>query len=161
MTATPLQMAAAFSSIINGGTYYQPRLVDQMVDGEGKTETKKPIALKTGVVSEATSSDMRSLLEKVIASKTYIRPAFNQTLYSIGGKTGTAEIAKPGGGYYEHEFNGTYLGFVGGNMPEYVITVRVNQPKNGGYAGTAAAQPIFVELAHMLIDDFGVTPKGH
>lgn len=161
MTATPLQMAAAFASIVNGGTYYQPRLVDQMVDGEGMKEAKKPVVLKTNVISESASRDMRSLLEGVIASKTYIRPAFKQNLYSVGGKTGTAEIAKPGGGYHEHEFNGTYLGFVGGNMPEYVITVRVNQPKIGGYAGTAAAQPIFVELAHMLIDDFGVTPKGH
>lgn len=161
MTATPLQMAAAFSSIINGGTYYQPRLVDYTVNSEGKTEVKAPIVLNAGVVSQSVSSDMRRLLEGVIASKTYIRPAFKQNIYSVGGKTGTAEIAKPGGGYFEHEFNGTYLGFVGGDMPQYVIAIRVNQPKIGGYAGTAAAQPIFVELAHMLIDDFGVTPKGH
>jgi cell division protein FtsI/penicillin-binding protein 2 len=161
MTATPLQMAAAFSAIINGGTYYQPHLVDQTIDADGKTHTKKPVVLKSGVVSDRTSSDIRSLLEGVIASKKYIRPAFNQTQYSIGGKTGTAEIAKPGGGYFENEFNGTYLGFVGGDKPEYVIAIRVNKPKVGGYAGTAAAQPIFVELAHMLIDDFGVTPRGH
>lgn len=160
MTATPLQMAAAFSSIINGGTYYQPRLVDMYVK-DGKSDVKQPIVLQKDVVSQQVSGDMRRLLEGVIASKTYIRPAFNLQQYSIGGKTGTAEIAKPGGGYHEHEFNGTYLGFVGGNMPQYVIAIRVNQPKNGGYAGTAAAQPIFVELAHMLIDDFGVTPKGH
>lgn len=161
MTATPLQMGAAFSAIINGGTYYQPRLVDMYVNAEGKSEVKEPIILNQNVVSQQVSADMRKLLEGVIASKTYIRPAFNLGQYSIGGKTGTAEIAKPGGGYHEHEFNGTYLGFVGGDMPQYVIVVRVNQPKIGGYAGTAAAQPIFVELAHMLIDDFGVNPKGH
>lgn len=160
MRATPLQMAAAFASIVNGGTYYQPRLVDMTVHAEGKTEVKQPIVLNPSVVSQAVSGDVRRLLEGVIASKTYIRPAFKQNIYSVGGKTGTAEIAKPGGGYYDNEFNGTYLGFVGGDMPQYVIAIRVNQPKNGGYAGTAAAQPIFVELAHMLIDDFGVTPKG-
>lgn len=161
MTATPLQMAVAFSAIVNGGTYYQPRLVDMFIGVDGKSEVKKPVVLNAGVVSQQVSADMRKLLEGVIASKTYIRPAFNLGQYSIGGKTGTAEIAKPGGGYFEHEFNGTYLGFVGGDMPQYVIAVRVNRPKNGGYAGTAAAQPIFVELAHMLIDDFGVTPRGH
>lgn len=160
MTATPLQMGAAFSAVINGGTYYRPTLVDQKVK-DGKPETKKPTVLRKDVVSQSVSADMRKLLEGVIASKTYIRPAFNLGMYSVGGKTGTAEIAKPGGGYHEHEFNGTYLGFVGGDKPEYVIVVRVNQPKIGGYAGTAAAQPIFVELAHMLINDFGVTPKGH
>lgn len=161
MTATPLQMAAAFSAIVNGGTYYQPRLIDQMGTPDGKVEVKAPIVLKENVVSAQTSADMRRLLEGVVASKTYIRPAFNLSAYSVGGKTGTAEIAKPGGGYYAHEFNGTYLGFVGGDMPEYVIAIRVNQPKIGGHAGTAAAQPIFVELAHMLIDDFGVTPRGN
>ncbi|MGH7157646.1 MAG: peptidoglycan D,D-transpeptidase FtsI family protein [Candidatus Saccharimonadales bacterium] len=160
MTATPLQMAAAFSSIVNGGTYYQPRLVDMFMQ-DGKAEVKQPVVLNQNVVSQQVSGDMRKLLEGVIASKKYIRPAFNTAQYSVGGKTGTAEIAKPGGGYHEHEFNGTYLGFVGGDMPQYVIVVRVNQPKIGGYAGTAAAQPIFVELAHMLIDDFGVTPRGH
>ncbi len=161
MRATLLQMAAAFSSIINGGTYYQPRLVDLTINAEGKSEVKAPIVSGQNVVTSNVSADMRRLLEGVISSKTYIRPAFNLQQYSIGGKTGTAEIAKPGGGYFEHDFNGTYLGFVGGDMPQYVIAIRVNQPKNGGYAGTAAAQPIFVELAHMLIDDFGVTPKGH
>lgn len=161
MTATPLQMAAAFSAIINGGTYYQPRLVDKTVAADGKVTTKQPKVLKQGVVSAQTSSDMRSLLGGIIASKRYIRPAFNLSQYSVGGKTGTAEIAKPGGGYHEHEFNGTYLGFVGGELPQYVIAVRVNKPQIGGYAGTAAAQPVFVNVAHMLIDDFGVTPKKH
>ncbi len=79
--------------------------------------------------------------------------------YSVGGKTGTAQVAKPGGGYYDNEFNGTYIGFVGGNNPQYVIVVDVIQPHIGTYAGTAAAQPIFVSLANMLLNDFNVTPK--
>jgi cell division protein FtsI/penicillin-binding protein 2 len=83
-------------------------------------------------------------------------------VYSVGGKTGTAQIADPNGagGYKEHDFNGTYVGFVGGDRPEYVISVLVREPKIGGYAGGAAAQPIFGSLAHMLIDNFGVTPRG-
>ena len=79
--------------------------------------------------------------------------------YNIGGKTGTAEITKPGGGYYDDRFNGTFIGFVGGNQPEYVIIVRVNEPKIGGYAGAKAAAPIFSNLTNMLIKNFGVTPK--
>jgi cell division protein FtsI/penicillin-binding protein 2 len=45
----------------------------------------------------------------------YPVPAFDQTRYTVGGKTGTAQIAKPGGGYENNEFNGTYTGFVGGD----------------------------------------------
>ncbi|HKU18230.1 MAG TPA: penicillin-binding protein 2 [Candidatus Saccharimonadales bacterium] len=159
MTATPLQMAAAFAAVVNGGTYYQPHLVDQRISADGKTATTKPRVLATNVVSSKVSQEIIPLLEYVV-QKHYIRPPFDQTMYAVGGKTGTAQIAKQGGGYSETDFNGTYLGFVGGSTPQYVIMVRVNDPHNGGYAGTAAAQPIFAGLAHMLIDDFGVTPKG-
>ena len=64
------------------------------------------------------------------------------------------------GGYYGDRYNGTYLGFVGGDKVQYVIAVRVNEPKVGKYAGSGAAQPIFGDLAHMLIDNFNVVPKS-
>jgi len=159
MTATPLQMAAALSAIVNGGTYYQPHLVDQTVDGGGHATIKPPVAVKGNVVSPAVSASIQRLMEYTV-SKHYFKPGFDQSKYGVGGKTGTAQIAKKGGGYLDNEFNGTYIGFVGGDTPQYVIVVRVNQPHNGGYAGTAAAQPIFGTLAHMLINNFGVTPKS-
>ncbi len=159
MSATPLQMAAAFSAVINGGTYYQPHLIDQTTDASGKTTYLKPKALATDVVSPQVSTEMQGLLEYVVQHH-FLSPPFNQNLYSVGGKTGTAQIAKKGGGYLENDFNGTYLGFVGGDKPQYVIMIRVNSPKNGGYAGAGAAQPIFTSLGHMLIDNFSVSPKG-
>ncbi|HLZ14973.1 MAG TPA: penicillin-binding transpeptidase domain-containing protein, partial [Candidatus Saccharimonadales bacterium] len=159
MTATPLQMAAAFSAVVNGGTYYQPHLVDETVSPSGQATPNQPKVVARNVVSPAVSKEMIPLLEYVVQHH-FITPPFNQTLYAVGGKTGTAQIAKPGGGYEDNAFNGTYIGFVGGDQPQYVIMVRVNDPKNGGYAGTAAAQPVFAALAHMLIDNFGVTPKG-
>lgn len=161
MTATPIQMAAAFSAIVNGGTYYQPQLVDKYIGGDGKVVDVKPKILKSNVVSQKVSHEMLPLLEYVVANHA-IRPPFDHTTYGVGGKTGTAQIADPhgAGGYKEHDFNGTYLGFVGGDLPQYVVMVRVNEPKIGGYAGGAAAQPIFGTIGHMLIDNFGVTPKG-
>jgi cell division protein FtsI (penicillin-binding protein 3) len=160
MTATPLQMAAAYSSIINGGVYYQPRLVDKTVNAAGEETVEQPIVVRDDVVSPQVSQAMRQLLEGVVVDRASIAKPFNHGLYSIGGKTGTAEIANPDGGYYTDQFNGTYAGFVGGDNPEYVIVVRVNKPKIWGYAGSQAAQPIFVDLAHMLLDDFGVTPRS-
>ncbi len=159
MTATPLQMAAALSAVVNGGTYYQPHIVEATTDSDGKKTVINPKVVQANVVSAQASAETRSLLEYVV-QKHYFTPGFNQQLYSVGGKTGTAQIAKPGGGYKDNDFNGTYMGFIGGDKPEYVIMVRVNEPKNGGYAGTAAAQPIFGTVGHMLIDNFGVTPKG-
>jgi len=157
MTATPLQMAAAISAVLNGGTYYKPHLVEQATDSTGTVHKVKPQIVKQDVVSPSVSKSMQRLMEYVV-SKHYFTPGFSDK-YSVGGKTGTAQIANPNGGYFANDYNGTYLGFVGGDRPEYVIMVRANDPKNGGYAGTAAAQPIFGATAHMLIDDFNVAPK--
>jgi cell division protein FtsI/penicillin-binding protein 2 len=158
LTVTPLQMAAAYAAMLNGGTYYQPQLVDYTVAPDGTKTDKKPKALRHGVVSPQVSEQMQPLLEYVVENHSFQRK-FDQKAYSVGGKTGTAEIAKPEGGYYTDEFNGTYLGFVGGDTPQYVIAVSVIKPKIVGYAGSRAAQPLFGDLAHMLLDKFNVTPR--
>lgn len=87
-------------------------------------------------------------------------PSARRDGYRVGGKTGTAEIANPDGGYYEDRFNGTYVGFVGGDTPEYVIMVRVDEPKIKGFAGSAAAAPVFSDISNMLIDNFTVSRVG-
>lgn len=157
MTATPLQLGAAFSAVINGGTYYRPHLVDYTVKGDKKI-VKKPEILKTNVVSPQVSEQLQPMLEHVVSTHSFTRK-FDLKTYSVGGKTGTAQIANPAGGYYENDYNGTYVGFVGGDNPQYVIVVSVNKPKIPGYAGSRAAQPIFGDLAHILLDKFNVTPK--
>ncbi len=158
MTATMIQVAGAYSAMLNGGTYYQPRLVDQTIAADGTVTTKKPVILATNVVKPQVSRDVQGLMQYVIDNH-FIRPAFDQKTYSVGGKTGTAQIAKPTGGYYEDEYTGTYAGFVGGDKPQYVIVVRVDKPKIGGYAGGAAAQPIFVNIARTLLSTFTITPR--
>jgi cell division protein FtsI (penicillin-binding protein 3) len=159
MTATPIQMAAALSSVLNGGTYYQPHLVDKTIDAAGKTTSVKPKVVQQDVVSRQVGQAMIPLMQYVVDHHD-INPPFDQSKYMVGGKTGTAQIAKPGGGYHEDEFNGTYLGFVGGDKVQYVIAVFVEKPHVAGYAGAGAAQPIFARLAHMLIDNSYVNPRS-
>ncbi len=155
MTATTLQMAAAMSSVLNGGTYYQPHLISRL--GE---ENREPAVIRKDVVKPETGRAVTELMEYVVQQNhaIYSIPMPGPE-FSIGGKTGTAEIARPEGGYYEDRFNGTFIGFVGGDTPEYVIVVQVNEPKLGGYAGSQAAAPLFGTIAKTLIDNFGVTPK--
>ncbi|HEY5668207.1 MAG TPA: penicillin-binding protein 2 [Candidatus Saccharimonadales bacterium] len=159
MMATPLQMAAAYAAVLNGGTYYQPRLVDAYVSASGKTTAVAPKVVQKGVVSQRVSSEITQLMQFTVQHHSFAR-GFDQNAYTVGGKTGTAQIADPKTGtYYGDKYNGTYVGFVGGAHAQYVIVVVVNEPKVGGYAGTAAAQPVFGDLAHMLLDKFNVTPK--
>jgi len=159
---TPIQMAAADSSVLNGGTYYQPSLVDQTVDANGHATDNKPKVVKKDVVSPKVSQELWPLMEYVVQQ--HLKDGFPylnfDSNYIVGGKTGTAQIAKPGGGYYENEYNGTYVGFVGGDKPQYVIVVYNIQPGVAGYAGTYGGQPVFADLAHMLIDNSFVEPKS-
>jgi cell division protein FtsI/penicillin-binding protein 2 len=159
MTATPLQMAAALASVVNGGTYYQPHLIDKTITDKGE-QVHAPKIIASNVVKPEVSSTVKEMMEYTV-QKNRLTYGFKQDFpaYSIGGKTGTAEVAKPEGGYYDDVFNGTFMGFVGGDEAQYVILVRVNKPKIGGYAGSKAAAPLFVDLTGMLINNFGVTPK--
>jgi stage V sporulation protein D (sporulation-specific penicillin-binding protein) len=158
---TALQMAAADSSILNGGTYYKPYLVDKTVDDNGQATTTRPKVLARNVVSAKTSQAMQPLMEYVVQQ--HLAEGFSYLNFSpsyiVGGKTGTAQIAEPGGAYYPDKFNGTYVGFVGGDKPQYVIVVFNMQPGVAGYAGSYGGQPVFGDLAHMLIDNSYVTPK--
>lgn len=159
--ATPLQMGSALASVLNGGTYYQPHLIDSVQADNGQQVKKQPKIIRTGVVKPEVGTELKQLMEYTLA-KNY--PVYNMSRprpeYSMGGKTGTAEVPKPGGGYYDDRYNGTYVGFVGGDKVQYIIVVRVNEPKIAGYAGSKAAAPIYGKMAVTLIDNFGVTPRS-
>ena len=156
---TLLQMAAAYASVVNGGNYYQPRLVDKVIT-DGKAEVKKPKLLHKSV-SESTSNDIKELMEYAFSRnhKFYGLPNLPAG-YRIGGKTGSSQIASPDGGYYDDRFNGTFAGYIGGDEPEYIVLVRVNEPGIGGYAGARAAAPVFIDTINMMVGNFGLTPKG-
>lgn len=141
---TPIQMLSAFSATINGGTYYQPHLVE--------TTDKKVV--KEGIISPGLSDIMRGMHENSVRRNyTFLQKGQE---YKVGGKTGTAEIAKPEGGYYDDLYNGTFVGYIGGDRPEYAIMVTINQPKIDGYAGRVAAAPLFGKAVDMLIGNYAV-----
>ncbi len=164
-SATALQMIAALSAIVNGGTYYQPHLVASTTTTDGVTTVQKPKIVKSDVVSTKTSSEMRSLLEYVV--REHVLEGFPymrfDSRYSVGGKTGTAQIANLNTHLYRTDaYDGTYMGYVGGDTPQYAIIVYNIEPHGyGGFAGSQTGQPIFADIAHMLIDNYGVTPKTH
>jgi stage V sporulation protein D (sporulation-specific penicillin-binding protein) len=161
MTATPIQMAAALAAVVNGGTYYRPRLIDKITNNNHAI-TQQPEKVKTNIVKPDVGKTIEDLMAYTF-TKNHVLYGMPQlrSQYLIGGKTGTAQIAKPTGGYYDNKFNGTFMGFVGGDKPEYVIFVRVNEPNIAGYAGAGAAAPIFSNLTNMLIDNFGVPPRSN
>lgn len=160
MTATPLQMGAALASVVNGGTYHKPYLVEKTINEEGVEYKENPKVIRENVVSKDVSRSIKEMMEYTVEENKFLY-GFKQEYpaFGIGGKTGTAEIARPEGGYYSDVFNGLFMGFVGGDEVQYIIVVRVDRPKIPGYAGSQAAAPMFADLTRMLINNFDVTPK--
>lgn len=160
MTATITQVAGAYAAVLNGGTYHQPHLVAGTIGDDGNFQKRAPKVLGQHVVNPAVSQSVQELMEYSVNNHRFKR-GFDNTNYSVGGKTGTAEIADlENGGYLTNDFNGTYAGFVGGDDPQYMIVVMSIKPQIGGYAGTTAAQPLFGDIAHMLLDNYNVSRKN-
>ncbi len=150
ITITPLQMISAYIATINGGTYYRPHLVDSSADPAS-------LIVRKDVVKPEVSEEMRRLHEN---SANLQYPFVTRDGYRVGGKTGTAEIPDPNGGYRTDVYNGTFIGFIGGDKPKYAIIVRVDEPHVAFYAGTAAAAPLFSKVLDVLINNFSIRPAS-
>jgi stage V sporulation protein D (sporulation-specific penicillin-binding protein) len=158
MDVTMTQVAAAFSGVINGGNYYQPHLVEGVLQEDGSINSKAPEPIRSGIVNQSTSDQIiemtRTALSESSAVKSIIKPGYN-----VGGKTGTSQtIDVNTGKYTDSNTIGSYLGFGGDTKPRYVIMVRVDDPKIGGFAGSAAAAPIFGDISNWLIDYYNLKP---
>lgn len=119
---TMIQMITGYCSLINGGKYYQPHLVTEVLDSNGATVEKiEPRVLKQ-TVSEETSEKIKELCVNVVRDGTgkSARPAG----YMIGGKTGTAETLPRGNGEYIVSF----MGFAPAENPELVIYTVIDRP---------------------------------
>lgn len=144
LTVTMMQIGAAFCSVINGGNYYEPHMVKQIVDENGGTINNiEPTVLRKTISSE-TSAILRKHLFDVVDSGTAQKAKVDG--YTIGGKTGTAEKLPRGNGKYLLSF----IGFAPAENPEVVVYVTVDEPNvedqsNSGL-GTIIAQSIFEEL---------------
>jgi cell division protein FtsI/penicillin-binding protein 2 len=155
MNATLIQMAAGFSTLVNGGSYYAPTIIDgYMKEGEFQPNSA-PSPVESGVISASTAKDITKAMREARAG------AFGNTDkpgYSIGGKTGTAQVGVAGG-YSNTDFVGSYVGFGGGNKAEYVIMVRVSG-EGKDLQGARDAMPIFTDISNWLLDYLKIQPKG-
>lgn len=154
MDPTMMQVATAFSSVINGGTYYHPTVLAGTVDDNGDLKvaaSKKPTE---HVISANTSNEVRKM---AIRARSAFYGANDKKGYIIGGKTGTSQTIVNG----EYTFDqtiGTYLGFGGDTKPRYVIMVQASAPGRA-IAGDMPI-PIFTDISNWMIDYLKLQPKG-
>ncbi|USN96317.1 MAG: penicillin-binding protein 2 [Candidatus Nomurabacteria bacterium] len=153
MDITMIQMASAFSSIINGGVYYEPTVIAGTVDNDGNLTAANP-KISHQVVNPDTSRKVKKMLEVDRRDNGAVDPAG----YQIGGKTGTSQ-ALVNGRYSFTQTVGTYIGFGGDNVARYVIMVQVSG-KGKNLQGAHDAAPIFTDVSNWLIDYLKLQPKG-
>jgi cell division protein FtsI (penicillin-binding protein 3) len=155
LTVSPLQMASVYATIANRGTWVQPRLVKGTVDGNG-TFLAAPASPTRSVVSPATASTVTQMLSMVVQDGTGL--AAQIPGYQVAGKTGTALVADPNGGYYRNRYVASFIGFLPASDPQVVVAAVIDEPSTI-YGGVAAA-PLFQHVAQYAIQRLGIAP-GH
>ncbi|WP_456435559.1 peptidoglycan D,D-transpeptidase FtsI family protein [Thermovibrio ammonificans] len=155
ISVTTLQLAAAYSALVNGGIYYKPFLVKAILDEKGNViKSFSPVAERR-VISERTSKLMRRVLTMVVEGGT-AKPTKFENFY-VGGKTGTAQkLIKEKGKkphYSRKKIYATFVGFFPATNPKYVLAVTVNEPKvpKNMLWATKIAVPIFRDIAERVL----------
>ncbi|MFH1404772.1 MAG: penicillin-binding protein 2 [Patescibacteria group bacterium] len=155
ITVTPLQIANAYSAIANGGVLKKPYIIDEIRYPDGKIEKTSPTDIKR-VIDSKTSNLVSAMLVSVIEHGHGKRAGVDG--YYIGGKTGTAQVAKTDGlGYDENITIGSFAGFGPVEDPKFVMVVRIDRPRTVQWAESTAA-PLFGEIAKFLLQYFEVAP---
>jgi cell division protein FtsI/penicillin-binding protein 2 len=155
MDVTMVQVCAAFSTIINGGTYYKPTVIAGKMSDDGSSFTADPKKASVPNVISQNSSD--TVKEMIHEARTAFYAGKDRPGYYVGGKTGTSQTIE-NGKYVDDQTIGTYLGFGGDSTPRYVIMVQVSG-KHMNLAGGTDALPVFTDISNWMIDYMKLQPK--
>lgn len=154
ITVTPIQLVTAVASIANGGHLMKPYIVSETHEANGHIDQRQPQEVKQ-VLSNETANKVKDMLVSVVENGHGKKAAVAG--YKVAGKTGTAQVPKPGGGYYDDRHVGSFVGFAPADDPRFAMLVRLDQPKNVDWAESSAA-PTFGEMAKWLLQYCGVPP---
>ena len=153
LAASPLHLASAYATLANDGRRVRPTLVHRKQPVQGEQ-----------VLSPQAAAASRDLLRGVVTRGT--AKAAEVTGYSVGGKTGTADKPKPGGGYFKSRVVSTFAAIYPTDKPEYVLVVSLDEPSvsaaGGGELRTAGATaaPVAAALIQRLTPMLGLKPEG-
>ncbi len=151
VSSSPLHLAAAYATLVNGGTLVTPTILKSDKPQQGPR-----------VISEKTSEQVRSILRQVVVRGT--ASLAEVPGYAVAGKTGTADKVKPNGGYYEDKVMATFASFFPAYDPKYVLIVSLDEPSNyaaGEVRRTAGwtSAPVGAEMIRRIAPLLGLRPE--
>ena len=153
ISGSPLHLAAAYSAMVNGGTFISPTLVKKSVSKVGPR-----------IISKKVSARLRSMLRDVVDTPEGTANLGKVVGYSVGGKTGTAEKISKTGGYDVERVLATFASFFPSEDPKYVLIITLDEPEDrmgreprrtAGYTAVPVAAEVIRRVAPLL----GLTPK--
>ncbi len=150
VAVTPVQMAAAYAAIANGGVWRRPHLVERI------PAHRPPRVERRRVVSRTVAAQLKAMLTNVVSGGTGTYAAIPG--YRVAGKTGTAQ--KPDGhGGYGGGYVSSFVGFVPASDPKLVVLVMVDNPHGAIWGGVVAA-PAFRDIAKFDLQYLEIPPDA-
>jgi cell division protein FtsI/penicillin-binding protein 2 len=149
---TPIQMAAAYAAIANGGVRRTPYLVERVGSEWRKREPGKR------VISETVSAQMMAMLRDVVSAEGGTGALAAVPGYTVAGKTGTAAKPEPGG-YSSSRYVASFVGVVPAKNPRLVVLVSIDEPHGAIWGGVVAA-PAFSEIARNSLVELEIAPDA-
>lgn len=155
ITATPLQLVSAYAALANGGVLMRPQIVDQIIEPDGTVVPVQPEEVRR-VISPEASTQIGTMLRSVVVNGHGKRA--NVPGYLVGGKTGTAQVAKQNEKGYEDTVTiGSFAGYAPINDPQFAVIVKFDNPKEVIWAESSAA-PTFGKIMQFLLNYKRIQP---
>lgn len=155
ISVTLMQLVTAYGAIANGGKLMRPYIVAEVRHPDGTVERTEPHDVRQ-VITKRSASLVAGMLANVVENGHGKRAGVPG--YFVGGKTGTAQIAAPNGGYLADATIGSFAGFAPVDDPAFVMAVKIDRPEGVNFAESTAA-PLFGEIADFLLHYMEIPPE--
>ena len=156
ISMTPIETVRALSVLANGGKLIVPHIVKRINYTSGLFNNISYINEAKQVLKKETSEEISRMLT-VVVDKALANGKVKLPNYSVAAKTGTAQIAKPGGGYYDDRWLHSFFGYFPSYQPRFLIFLYTVEPQGIDFASQTLTNP-FVETVKFLINYYNIVP---
>ena len=152
---TPIAMIKSLISLANGGVIMQPYIVKEINIKGLKNKKNEPRIIRQ-VLKKETSEEISRMLANTV-DKALLDGKYKMNNYTIAAKTGTAQIAKKGGGYYDNEYLHAFFGYAPAFDARFLIFLFIEKPQGVQYASHSLTTP-FMNITKFLLNYYEIPP---
>jgi len=140
IAVTPLQLVTAYAAIANGGELLEPHLVKEVRSIDGKVLYRAEPRSVRRVMSGEVARTVQQMLLAVVREGTATKA--DLATFDVAGKSGTARRTSQNAGYVAGNYTASFVGLFPGNDPQYVVLVKLDNPRGAHFAGGDIAAPV-------------------